>query len=265
MFCITGNLTSEPITWQPEAICICNLCLNSLYTTIVEMAWWVKNFWSEINRIVSCIGWLFQCDQDILVSSSPPTSRPCLSYSSPSILLLLSIVFFSSWCLILLSSFAPLLRGAALLSIFIMRPGKKADRNRRETSSRSSPHSRLSESSWFQNASFSSIFNESSSVSRCFPKRFHSVLFDPLHLFLYLNFYFRLFFFFLQLRPDSFSLTPPTICSSSSLIMALFSSLVFTGQSEEVHGPHPAQSGGQSVQVFGKRLRSQLPRRWHWW
>lgn len=173
------------------------------------MAWWVKNFWSEINRIVSCIGWLFQCDQDILVSSSPPTSPPpCLSYSSPSILLLLSIVFLSSWCLILLSSFAPLLRGAALLSIFIMRPGKKADRNRRETSSRSSPHSRLSESSWFQNASFSSIFNESSSVSRCFPKRFHSVLFDPLHLFLYLNFYFRLFFFFLQLRPDSFSLTP---------------------------------------------------------
>lgn len=225
------------------------------------MAWWVKNFWSEINRIVSCIGWLFQCDQDILVSSSPPTSRPCLSYSSPSILLLLSIVFFSSWCLILLSSFAPLLRGAALLSIFIMRPGKKADRNRRETSSRSSPHSRLSESSWFQNASFSSIFNESSSVSHCFPKRFHSVLFDPLHLFLYLNFYFRFYSSVLTLSLSH----PPTICSSSSLIMALFSSLVFTGQSEEVHGPHPAQSGGQSVQVLGKRLRSQLPRRWHWW
>lgn len=225
------------------------------------MAWWVKNFWSEINRIVSCIGWLFQCDQDILVSSSPPTSRPCLSYSSPSILLLLSIVFLSSWCLILLSSFAPLLRGAALLSIFIMRPGKKADRNRRETSSRSSPHSRLSESSWFQNASFSSIFNESSSVSHCFPKRFHSVLFDPLHLFLYLNFYFRFYSSVLTLSLSH----PPTICSSSSLIMALFSSLVFTGQSEEVHGPHPAQSGGQSVQVLGKRLRSQLPRRWHWW
>lgn len=225
------------------------------------MAWWVKNFRSEINRIVSCIGWLFQCDQDILVSSSPPTSRPCLSYSSPSILLLLSIVFLSSWCLILLSSFAPLLRGAALLSIFIMRPGKKADRNRRETSSRSSPHSRLSESSWFQNASFSSIFNESSSVSRCFPKRFHSVLFDPLHLFLYLNFYFRFYSSVLTLSLSH----PPTICSSSSLIMALFSSLVFTGQSEEVHGPHPAQSGGQSVQVLGKRLRSQLPRRWHWW
>lgn len=261
MFCIIGNLTSELVTWQPEAICICNLCLNSLYTTIVEMAWRVKNFWSEINRIVSCIGWLFQCDQDILVSSSPPTSRPCLSYSSPSILLLLSIVFLSSWCLILLSSFAPLLRGAALLSIFIMRPGKKADRNRRETSSRSSPHSRLSESSWFQNASFSSIFNESSSVSHCFPKRFHSVLFDPLHLFLYLNFYFRFYSSVLTLSLSH----PPTICSSSSLIMALFSSLVFTGQSEEVHGPHPAQSGGQSVQVLGKRLRSQLPRRWHWW
>lgn len=208
MFCITGNLTSEPITWQPEAICICNLYLNSLYTTIVEMAWWVKNFWSEINRIVSCIGWLFQCDQDILVSSSPPTSRPCLSYSSPSILLLLSIVFLSSWCLILLSSFAPLLRGAALLSIFIMRPGKKADRNRRETSSRSSPHSRLSESSWFQNASFSSIFNESSSVSRCFPKRFHSVLFDPLHLFLYLNFYFR---FYSSVLTLSLSHHPPFV------------------------------------------------------
>lgn len=209
MFCIIGNLTSEPVTWQPEAICICNLYLNSLYTTIVEMAWRVKNFWSEINRIVSCIGWLFQYDQDILVSSSPPTSRPCLSYSSPSILLLLSIVFLSSWCLILLSSFAPLLRGAALLSIFIMRPGKKADRNRRETSSRSSPHSRLSESSWFQNASFSSIFNESSSVSHCFPKRFHSVLFDPLHLFLYLNFYFRLFFFFFYSSVLTLSLSHP--------------------------------------------------------
>ena len=163
------------------------------------MTWWVKNFWSEINRTVSCIGCGARCDQDIPTSSSPPTSRPCLSYSSPSILLLLSIVFFSSWCLILLSSFAPLLRGAALLSIFIMRPGKKADRNRREPSSHSSTPSRLSESSWSQNALFSSVFNESSSVSRCFPKRFHSspsVLFDPLHLFLYLNFYFRLLFFF---------------------------------------------------------------------
>lgn len=71
---------------------------------------------------------------------TPPHLFWCLS--SQSILLLPPIVFFFFCYLILLSSFSPLLRGAALLSIFVMRPGKKADGNRTERSSHSTPHNR---------------------------------------------------------------------------------------------------------------------------
>lgn len=81
MFCIIGNLTSELVTWQPEAICICNLCLNSLYTTIVEMAWRVKNFRSEINRIVSCIVPVWSGHPRLLVSSHLTSSLPQLFFS----------------------------------------------------------------------------------------------------------------------------------------------------------------------------------------
>lgn len=92
-----------------------------------------------------------RCDPDIPTLSSPPTPHPCLFTpphlflclsSSSSSLLLLPIVFSFFCYLILLSSFSPLLRGAALLSIFILRPGKKADGNRTERSSHSTPHNR---------------------------------------------------------------------------------------------------------------------------
>lgn len=110
----------------------------------------------------------------------------CSSFLSNPFFLLLPIVFFFFRYLILLSSFSPLLRGAALLSIFIMRPGKKADRNRAERNhftlhNRHSLQSCFLISAAFYSASYSSIFNS----FKLFSKRFHfspSVIFDPLYL-----------------------------------------------------------------------------------
>ena len=224
-----------------------------------------------------CTGWMFQVrlrstawsGHPFLLVSSHLTSLPQLFFSVYS--------FIAIHCLFLLlvphSSFlicsAP--SGSCSLIYFYRAAWKES---RQEQKRNQQPFLSSQSPLWIlllSDCLVFLVFNEFSSVSHRFPKCFHSspsVLFDPLHLFLYLNFYFRLFFFFfsfLQLCPDSLSLTPTTICSFSSLIMALLSSLVFTGQSEEVHGPDPAQSGGQSVQVLGKRLRSKLPRQWHWW
>lgn len=73
----------------------------------------------------------------------PPCLFLCLPFQS--ILLLLPIVFIFFCYPILLSSFSPLLRGAALLSIFIVRPGKESRReqNRMEQPFHTlhSPHS----------------------------------------------------------------------------------------------------------------------------
>lgn len=74
--------------------------------------------------------------QDVIRTSLPlrllPPHVPASSLLLISILLLLTIVFSFFCYLILLSSFSPLLLGAALLSIFVMRPGKKAGSNRNQ-------------------------------------------------------------------------------------------------------------------------------------
>lgn len=75
----------------------------------------------------------------------------------------------------LVPSFPPLLRGAALLSIFIERPGKTADGNGRETGSRST---RFPLPPTFHSTLNPSIF--AGVASRRLPERFtHPRLFDP--------------------------------------------------------------------------------------
>lgn len=163
-------------------------------------------------------------------TSLPFTLTPttCPSFSSQAILLLLPIVSIFFFHLILLSSFSALLRGAALLSIFIMRPGKKAD-GRTEQKRAAIPVSTiatlLSSPSLVLPAS-SSLFIlpdippsiTASLLQFPVPKRVH---FSPsvsltLCTFLYLNFYFSLFTA-LYLSAVFFSLTPTTICSFFSL------------------------------------------------
>lgn len=161
---------------------------------------------------------------------TPPHLFLCLS--SQSILSLLPIVFFFFCYLTLHSSFSLLLRGAALLSIFIMRPGKKADRNITGQKGAaiplptittlwilSSPLPCFLVSLAFNSTFYSSIFNsESPTISHCISKCFHFSpldVFDPLHLsrshLLFQS------FTALNLFPAFFSLTPTTICSFFSL------------------------------------------------
>lgn len=61
-----------------------------------------------------------------------------------------------------------------------------------------------------------------------------------------------------------FSLTI-TLTILFTLWFFFFFSFIVAGQSEEVHGPRPAESGGQSSQDVRERPGSQPPRHWHWW
>ena len=152
-----------------------------------------------------CTGWMFQVrlrstawsGHPFLLVSSHLTSLPQLFFSVYS--------FIAIHCLFLLlvphSSFlicsAP--SGSCSLIYFYRAAWKES---RQEQKRNQQPFLSSQSPLWIlllSDCLVFLVFNEFSSVSHRFPKRFHSspsVLFDPLHLFLYLNFYFRLFFFF---------------------------------------------------------------------
>lgn len=155
---------------------------------------------------------------------SPPHLFVC--FSSQSILLLQPIVFFFFSYLILLSSFSPLLQGAALLSIFITRPGKKADRSRTERIA--TLNLVISPPVLPGFTSFLFYLRIHWSLTAILPQfytfflntsTFHPQLCLDLYTFLSLNFYFSLD---AALNLDAvFSLTPTTICSFLLTVITL--------------------------------------------
>lgn len=85
----------------------------------------------------------FKLFRSLLVSlkeKSPPHLFSCFSFQSVLILLPIVLLFFCH----LILHFTPVLWGAALLSIFIMWPGKKADRTGRSNHSTLSTRHTLS-------------------------------------------------------------------------------------------------------------------------